>query len=119
PVPRRLVSAPPVCADHPLTPIPALPSLPPLFSPLLPPPPWSTLFPYTTLFRSLGAVTHYSRSPSVACAWGATPGSTTLSSSAARDRKSTRLNSSHLGISYAVFCLKKKKNNPYTADGCN
>src|SRR5262245_63124953 len=66
-------------------------------------PPRSTLFPYTTLFRSdpgglkkstpeEGAkkVLHRSMMP--------------------RDRKSTRLNSSHLGISYAVFCLKKKKN---------
>src|ERR1039458_10731425 len=58
-------------------------------------PPRSTLFPYTTLFRS--PVSKYPRWPHrfPACC------STT-------DRKSTRLNSSHLGISYAVFCLKKK-----------
>src|SRR2546430_11349964 len=82
-------------------------------------PPRSTLFPYTTLFRSLlspdavsgGALTNRERPAGGAlaqrsaamerdqrgerCAW--------------RDRKSTRLNSSHSQISYAVFCLKKKK----------
>src|SRR5258705_8731537 len=61
-------------------------------------PPRSTLFPYTTLFRSCG---HAS---------GADPGDPGGHAPAAGDRKSTRLNSSHLGISYAVFCLKKKKN---------
>src|SRR5471030_3387291 len=60
-------------------------------------PPRSTLFPYTTLFRSPW------RPP--ATSW---PGAGRRRVS--RDRKSTRLNSSHLGISYAVFCLKKKKN---------
>src|SRR3989442_3313694 len=60
-------------------------------------PPRSTLFPYTTLFRSRGARSAESCwRPSRAC-W------------ARRDRKSTRLNSSHVRISYAVFCLKKKK----------
>src|SRR5438034_2630808 len=65
-------------------------------------PPRSTLFPYTTLFRSTAA-----RRP--------TAGTTvsrylsTATGSSARDRKSTRLNSSHTVISYAVFCLKKKK----------
>src|SRR5690349_22064582 len=68
-------------------------------------PPRSTLFPYTTLFRSraddrarpalqergAGGPRHAARRPR-------------------RDRKSTRLNSSHVEISYAVFCLKKKKN---------
>src|SRR5256885_3285687 len=65
-------------------------------------PPRSTLFPYTTLFRSNA---------------GATPKSTPVnnempmvnSKTCESDRKSTRLNSSHLVISYAVFCLKKKK----------
>src|SRR5256885_5169031 len=73
-------------------------------------PPRSTLFPYTTLFRSprrariraldSAAPARAGRSAYRAPAW-----------SAARrpDRKSTRLNSSHLVISYAVFCLKKKK----------
>src|SRR5947208_11411748 len=67
-------------------------------------PPRSTLFPYTTLFRSpapsrLGRGRRgLSRSPWV-----------TKTSTTASDRKSTRLNSSHQIISYAVFCLKKKK----------
>src|SRR5256885_10923303 len=65
-------------------------------------PPRSTLFPYTTLFRSLApGVTRHRGVPRFAakpCAQGRV------------DRKSTRLNSSHLVISYAVFCLKKKKN---------
>src|SRR5262245_64273312 len=68
------------------------------------PPPRSTLFPYTTLFRSTVvpmSLSHVFRMrPSRrSMVTGAQPS----------DRKSTRLNSSHLGISYAVFCLKKKK----------
>src|SRR5437660_8663255 len=62
-------------------------------------PPRSTLFPYTTLFRSddsPAVAGQPSRTLTAACA--------TCSS----DRKSTRLNSSHVAISYAVFCLKKK-----------
>src|SRR5207249_4150118 len=70
------------------------------------PPPGSTLFPYTTLFRSPATAKPTSRSAS---APRAAPGS--RSARAKRDRKSTRLNSSHVSISYAVFCLKKK--NPY------
>src|ERR1035441_10216811 len=62
-------------------------------------PPRSTLFPYTTLFRSPGALGF--RSTHARPDTGDVPGSL--------DRKSTRLNSRHLGISYAVFCLKKKK----------
>src|SRR2546427_5466866 len=73
-------------------------------------PPRSTLFPYTTLFRSrtVGAIT-------VAGNLGGqtlTPGlykSTSSLEISSGDRKSTRLNSSHSQISYAVFCLKKKK----------
>src|SRR5436309_7786442 len=64
-------------------------------------PPRSTLFPYTTLFRS-----HFlrrSRSSSI------TPSSRGRTAGSSSDRKSTRLNSSHVKISYAVFCLKKKK----------
>src|SRR5205085_8903430 len=70
------------------------------------PPPRSTLFPYTTLFRSVRA---HRISPSLL---GLTQGSYHF----CQDRKSTRLNSSHSQISYAVFCLKKKKtmNQPYT-----
>src|SRR5437868_12034205 len=64
-------------------------------------PPRSTLFPYTTLFRSrrepqCGALA--ARSAAFRCRRALHP-----------DRKSTRLNSSHVSISYAVFCLKKKK----------
>src|SRR5438309_8963819 len=87
-----------------------------------PPPPRSTLFPYTTLFRSIG---NFHR-----CIKSARPELMTwrgrsfvMENSAAAelvlskdggiqrnlDRKSTRLNSSHSSISYAVFCLKKKK----------
>src|SRR5258708_13401592 len=69
-------------------------------------PPRSTLFPYTTLFRSV-------RRSEVSVE--RTPGSQTYlpnGSSSQPDRKSTRLNSSHQIISYAVFCLKKKKPPP-------
>src|SRR2546422_2944095 len=79
-------------------------------------PPRSTLFPYTTLFRSAGGAPprregeNRPRSERVADAWPqlrhAEPGGSVLEVS--RDRKSTRLNSSHGYISYAVFCLKKK-----------
>src|SRR5690242_21844853 len=72
------------------------------------PPPTSTLFPYTTLFRSAREAEHAGRE---------TEGSSRLDErlvhrdpDALRDRKSTRLNSSHMSISYAVFCLKKKNN---------
>src|SRR5262245_62633232 len=69
-------------------------------------PPRSTLFPYTTLFRSVGRQP-YGILPSVALqGW---TDADTAASDIYQDRKSTRLNSSHLGISYAVFCLKKKK----------
>src|SRR5258705_9654641 len=79
-------------------------------------PPRSTLFPYTTLFRSFaadsldGAVARLRKQCTLAGSY--------LDAMVDRyqelvvllaDRKSTRLNSSHLGISYAVFCLKKKK----------
>src|SRR5947199_6948225 len=77
-------------------------------------PPRSTLFPYTTLFRSHIA----DFSVGMLGANGVVGGGANLAVGAAiaarlrgsdQDRKSTRLNSSHLGISYAVFCLKKKK----------
>src|SRR5262245_63919079 len=70
-------------------------------------PPRSTLFPYTTLFRSRDRVGRTQTVSVDLFADGGTP--VTWS----RDRKSTRLNSSHLGISYAVFCLKKKKKIEY------
>src|SRR6266498_4225722 len=71
-------------------------------------PPRSTLFPYTTLFRS---------GPAVGRAPGSDPAAQPATAAVRRgspphgpDRKSTRLNSSHVRISYAVFCLKKKNN---------
>src|SRR5256885_11024392 len=73
-------------------------------------PPRSTLFPYTTLFRSHTAAPR--RATARATAPASSPRSRRVSSAAIRDRKSTRLNSSHLVISYAVFCLKKK-NTPH------
>src|SRR5437867_8633858 len=90
-----------------------------------PPPPRSTLFPYTTLFRSAGRplsaatqtrtenfIIQYepqacTAAPLALLAW---PDAKMCSSTfLVKDRKSTRLNSSHRTISYAVFCLKKKK----------
>src|SRR2546430_10751854 len=78
-------------------------------------PPRSTLFPYTTLFRSflgpgtgnaqargIEVIRHGSRCAQLPACY----------EDIAADRKSTRLNSSHSQISYAVFCLKKKKNTP-------
>src|SRR3712207_7686002 len=84
-------------------------------------PPRSTLFPYTTLFRSR-AVLLGCRSSQIRAPLRRRPpprhagrgGRLFLAGSAAEDRKSTRLNSSHANISYAVFCLKKKKNNHCT-----
>src|SRR5947209_19492016 len=77
----------------------------PLFFLMIRRPPRSTLFPYTTLFRSEIA----SRAASAATR-GSAPWWAQLSHTlgALPDRKSTRLNSSHANISYAVFCLKKK-----------
>src|SRR5436853_2205765 len=74
-------------------------------------PPRSTLFPYTTLFRSSSCATSSRRRRTTR--HSGTSGTRTTAACRrariSRDRKSTRLNSSHLGISYAVFCLKKKK----------
>src|SRR3712207_8396357 len=96
-------------------------------------PPKSTLFPYTTLFRSTvcwygeteraievataTAVWYHSGLPPVPIRWVLirdpagefAPQALLCTDQAVRDRKSTRLNSSHAHISYAVFCLKKKK----------
>src|SRR5256885_11233491 len=80
-------------------------------------PPRSTLFPYTTLFRSSG--TWFLREHFTALCCVTIEEFVTIPRSMGRrfkrslDRKSTRLNSSHLVISYAVFCLKKKKSNQY------
>src|SRR2546426_2759862 len=65
-------------------------------------PPRSTLFPYTTLFRSESGLRRGGQGDGLLDDRPEHP-------PALRDRKSTRLNSSHLVISYAVFCLKKKK----------
>src|SRR5436190_13357393 len=76
-------------------------------------PPRSTLFPYTTLFRSLvwrGKNFYATGAPEKEIGSGATLAA--IQSADLLDRKSTRLNSSHTVISYAVFCLKKKKQNP-------
>src|SRR5437899_8794799 len=95
---------------------------------MTPPPPTSTLFPYTTLFRSLRrgdlviandaailpASLHGVHEPTrahieIRLAARRSLAVDDVKEFLAIDRKSTRLNSSHLGISYAVFCLKKKK----------
>src|SRR3712207_7757972 len=86
-------------------------------------PPRSTLFPYTTLFRSIGGEIGGQSVDSASTAQGMWrrlrrrrgprapegPPDRSQHLSAERDRKSTRLNSSHANISYAVFCLKKNK----------
>src|SRR2546427_3381335 len=97
-------------------------------------PPRSTLFPYTTLFRSLlqrcrashtcpkifddfgGAEMWYGRG-GVGIAGTRGSDDIHLPHNVRRDRKSTRLNSSHSQISYAVFCLKKKTNIKYNKHG--
>src|SRR3712207_8045115 len=81
-------------------------------------PPRSTLFPYTTLFRSVPVAVHVGSVDQRAA--GVDEGrqlhrglvlvGVPAPGHRAQDRKSTRLNSSHANISYAVFCLKKKKN---------
>src|SRR3989442_7547673 len=77
-------------------------------------PPRSTLFPYTTLFRSFAAglvaqaVGDHGPVSIASAGLEAVPGKQPHPT-AVQDRKSTRLNSSHVRISYAVFCLKKKK----------
>src|SRR3712207_8121457 len=83
-------------------------------------PPRSTLFPYTTLFRSRLSDFHapmrvWTRSSSVR--WFAKVESCSCIEERSNvDRKSTRLNSSHANISYAVFCLKKKTQQMYGGD---
>src|SRR5258705_8325998 len=98
-------------------------------------PPRSTLFPYTTLFRSGGvhpaahaqARVRYAAAGALAAALVDRPARARGRAHHRRrdqrdlaepgDRKSTRLNSSHLGISYAVFCLKKKKTTTHAYRG--
>src|SRR5947209_9717340 len=83
-------------------------------------PPRSTLFPYTTLFRSglpfMSAVQSQSAHDVVTTERGFFQ---RRAQRACSDRKSTRLNSSHANISYAVFCLKKKKNTKNTDNNNN
>src|SRR5436853_4109454 len=77
-------------------------------------PPRSTLFPYTTLFRSLEAEAAADvRRHHAHLVLRHMKDMRDFGPRAVRDRKSTRLNSSHLGISYAVFCLKKKNQNNF------
>src|SRR5438874_3234241 len=71
-------------------------------------PPRSTLFPYTTLFRSRRGHPSYASRRSQTCSYATRIVRDCLAAGKG-DRKSTRLNSSHVEISYAVFCLKKKK----------
>src|SRR5256885_3236901 len=82
-------------------------------------PPRSTLFPYTTLFRSHvhPTVSVQELEATYRRRTGCPPGIRGRVRDG-RDRKSTRLNSSHLVISYAVFCLKKKKTKKYTHQSC-
>src|SRR5207249_10892394 len=106
-----------------------------VFCLMIPLPPGPTLFPYTTLFRSSSLITRYSLlllDAIHACSgvvhdiapgflWEAAERFVNellrlRPSGSGIDRKSTRLNSSHVSISYAVFCLKKKNNNCYSYD---
>src|SRR5690349_23509663 len=97
------------------------------------PPPRSTLFPYTTLFRSdrlARAIDDRRAADAVLEKQGRErldaevglhadhPRRHDLADHRLRDRKSTRLNSSHVEISYAVFCLKKKKKNKHNSNEC-
>src|SRR5437870_9783328 len=93
-----------------------------LFSIMIRHPPRSTLFPYTTLFRSQRV--QPAAVDAEACARGGGAlrrarqrdvGAHEQPDGERRDRKSTRLNSSHVAISYAVFCLKKKNYSPSTS----
>src|SRR3712207_6862315 len=88
-------------------------------------PPRSTLFPYTTLFRSIDArgVQHrfaFARNGQAASAealrYALAAAGVTAGTPATVDRKSTRLNSSHANISYAVFCLKKTTKNTFALE---
>src|SRR5690625_5638421 len=99
----------------------------------LPPPPRSTLFPYTTLFRSGVATRQFTyrnnhmQPPTSELyveltgpdqqvwIWGDAHADNAVRGSAWEDRKSTRLNSSHVAISYAVFCLQTKNKHDYHA----
>src|SRR3712207_7247531 len=92
-------------------------------------PPRSTLFPYTTLFRSEGArdyaifttdredrIVDWAPGAAAVFGWSAEEAVGRPGAMLFTDRKSTRLNSSHANISYAVFCLKKKKKRTNSCD---
>src|SRR5204862_7285864 len=93
---------PPPSLPSPISPHHQPPSY--LFFLMLPPPPISTLFPYTTLFRS-----RHQDEAAIPDCLELIPRHRLRPRDEFEDRKSTRLNSSHVEISYAVFCLKKKK----------
>src|SRR5437588_9809719 len=80
-------------------------------------PPRSTLFPYTTLFRSRQNTTTPSATGGTGGTSSSSGGASGTGGAGGSDRKSTRLNSSHTVISYAVFCLKKKKKPLYDSVG--
>src|SRR5256885_10923992 len=92
-------------------------------------PPRSTLFPYTTLFRSVNTYFTFERAAErwtnlrvmheLYCAGHLIQAAVAYHRATGLDRKSTRLNSSHLVISYAVFCLKKKKCTPTLVKSIN
>src|SRR5690349_23435508 len=90
-------------------------------------PPRPTLFPYTTLFRSEAARAGDQHARALEIGHDDTPRRASCSISpqarwrvaSSTDRKSTRLNSSHVEISYAVFCLKKKMKNPDLLPKCS
>src|SRR3712207_8627727 len=81
-------------------------------------PPRSTLFPYTTLFRSRRDPRRHGRPPlrDAGALLLRVAGDGGRRARRGRDRKSTRLNSSHANISYAVFCLKKKNQLPFATN---
>src|SRR5437870_11421205 len=83
---------------------------------VVPRPPRSTLFPYTTLFRSREGIRASLPRGRAAADRGAGRDGRRRCPDRHLDRKSTRLNSSHVAISYAVFCLKKKKGHKTTYD---
>src|SRR5438105_7126246 len=94
---------------------------------MIPRPPRSTLFPYTTLFRSAQRLVHVPQPGDVGDALrrlehegeGGRRGGVPAGDRLRIDRKSTRLNSSHEWISYAVFCLKKKMKKTMSSDVSN
>src|SRR2546430_15604212 len=92
-----------------LTPSIKLPSLFFFFFLMIRRPPRSTLFPYTTLFRSLVELHPVAQPDALARRGAGNEHGAPVGQAPHADRKSTRLNSSHSQISYAVFCLKKKK----------